>query len=1621
MKKGKRYGKYISVVITIATVLTAFSVMSMGSAQTPLTPNTMQTLTKIVTINIKDVRYVSNPDGHYIVVNGLRLNGIPGSPMVPVKNMQFNLPKHAKVVNVSVDAGTPINYGFAKISPAKAPVLKDGYKMPDKYAPPSMNKKVYDSNKFYPTKNIMYRVDNAWNGTIVDAHLFPVKYNPVTEKVIIYPTIRVTVTYQVEKVRASSAPIDVPNIIITSPELKAQAQRLADFHNSTGVTSWVVTTDWIANNFQPAGNPPVNGYGNATTDPYSALGNWTFPLEKSMIKGYNYTLAKKIIAFLQNESNGNNVTYVTIFGNARMVPPSYYYDDQLWYLLAYFGWYDYYDAWIPTDAMYASPNYDSTHFDYTPTFMVGRIPVNNITASQVVDKIIYYAQHKTAGIQNVTLSGGQVFETPYFLGETGVTEPMNYGWLDGTNITEYFHTLRNFTYNNFVSMMNNSDMIVEVTHGSGISFWHHNDEISAWDFPMKGSYGSLPLYISGSCLNGAWDEEMYPAYEMSWGINGGTSIAEQMLYSPKGTIAYFGADRIAYGSGLAYFDKGTLIAPNDFGDLITQDGTIAGYYIGTAYYGNVTLGLMAYYAHAEYAYWIPWLGERDPNGTGLNDNPWARSYFEYSLLGDPALKVAGSGPTNPSYSLPQAIMPNATYDPSDMPIITRGQPVTVNINSTSPTVKAELLYIEQDYWSYYDFILDNVTLTPVSSYNGLNNFTYTFTPNREGLYMLSIYGEDGKNTRFYMDCQMPQPPSIHLSLKDMKFMHIRNTANTDVKANAPDVQVVTLIDYEQVAYGKTTNVTAVVYNSGDAVASNVKVQFYLENYTLVFQSGDLLHPLVLLGNVTISSIAPGEFVYVTLPWKAVNLWAINHTWDSPYNSSARWQYLVANAIVSGDSDTSNNANWALFRVHLKLDVWAQKVFIEKDPVYNESNNLTFELTNVGTSEISDTTVYVMDDYETFAVIHNVNIAPGQTVFYTVPWTPHHGWYDEIYVQTVTPGDNNTANDVGMYYTNGYYGISWFMVLTYDVAPVNASVELTSDASSMNISVEIYNYGPLKSDATSTDVYLYGNIRTIDVESPHPYPNNYDHTWEIDAPPYAPGIFIHFAYLNVEPWYDFVIIYDQNMTPVAWYTGFYSDFWTDYIPGSKVYVELWSDEYTNYSGFKIDAIATASEYAGTVNFAPVTSGSFAQATLTTSTCVFGGRVGVKMDSTTPGEYATLSTGGSENNIKGILNSRYIQDNSAPEITGYSPTGVVNSREPVISIDYHDKVYSGFKYINITIDGIKIPSYRILDNYNGNNNGTITAEVPFMLADGEHEVNVTLVDGEGNTNSSSTTSWTFTVDAIPPSLELSSPVNGNVPLTYNSTLWINGTTDPDATVTINGVLVPVDFNGDFRYKATLVEGQNIFTVTATDSAGNSVNITVTALYLPQLPELWQNITSLQSQVNNLQNQINDLQNQINNLNATLQSEINNLQSEINNLQTQVNSLQTQLNILNNELQENVTALNKAIEDARTDLINRISANITVLNGKINDLQSDINKINNDINKINDDIGKLSDKNKAQDNGISINQILGWTGVILAIIALIIGGIALMRMPKMSQITGTEEETIEDKEENKELEEE
>lgn len=118
----------------------------------------------------------------------------------------------------------------------------------------------------------------------------------------------------------------------------------------------------------------------------------------------------------------------------------------------------------------------------------------------------------------------------------------------------------------------------------------------------------------------------------------------------------------------------------------------------------------------------------------------------------------------------------------------------------------------------------------------------------------------------------------------------------------------------------------------------------------------------------------------------------------------------------------------------------------------------------------------------------------------------------------------------------------------------------------------------------------------------------------------------------------------------------------------------------------------------------------------------------------------------------------------------------------------------------------------------------------LSDGSHTIKVDASDYDGN--AASTRSITFKIDTVPPTLNISSPVDGLVTNTASLTVKgvTNDVTSSPVTVTIklnNGTAesVTVESDGSFNKVLTLANGTNTITITATDSAGKSTTITRT----------------------------------------------------------------------------------------------------------------------------------------------------------------------------------------------------
>ncbi len=93
-----------------------------------------------------------------------------------------------------------------------------------------------------------------------------------------------------------------------------------------------------------------------------------------------------------------------------------------------------------------------------------------------------------------------------------------------------------------------------------------------------------------------------------------------------------------------------------------------------------------------------------------------------------------------------------------------------------------------------------------------------------------------------------------------------------------------------------------------------------------------------------------------------------------------------------------------------------------------------------------------------------------------------------------------------------------------------------------------------------------------VESPHPYTNDYDNTWVITRSG-AAQIGVHFASFDTENYYDFVYIYDANDNLFETYQGNLGAFDSVLVPGDTIKVRLVTDYSVTHDGFVIDSVRT----------------------------------------------------------------------------------------------------------------------------------------------------------------------------------------------------------------------------------------------------------------------------------------------------------------------------------------------------------------------------------------------------------------------------------------------------------------
>lgn len=205
---------------------------------------------------------------------------------------------------------------------------------------------------------------------------------------------------------------------------------------------------------------------------------------------------------------------------------------------------------------------------------------------------------------------------------------------------------------------------------------------------------------------------------------------------------------------------------------------------------------------------------------------------------------------------------------------------------------------------------------------------------------------------------------------------------------------------------------------------------------------------------------------------------------------------------------------------------------------------------------------------------------------------------------------------------------------------------------------------------------------------------------------------------------------------------------------------------------------------------------------------------------------------------------VKETVAPVITIVSPTSgayVANSKQPVVFNIVDESGGSGVDISTLVVkqDGTAVAAANITHTAIANGY-SVTYTPSAALSDGSHTVTINCKDHDGNAASEKST--TYTVDTVPPTLNVTSPADGLI--TATSSVTVAGTTN-DATsspvvitISLNGTdqgAVTVGTGGTFSKLVTLKEGSNTIIVKARDSAGKESSVTRTVTLDTSVPKI------------------------------------------------------------------------------------------------------------------------------------------------------------------------------------------
>lgn len=274
-------------------------------------------------------------------------------------------------------------------------------------------------------------------------------------------------------------------------------------------------------------------------------------------------------------------------------------------------------------------------------------------------------------------------------------------------------------------------------------------------------------------------------------------------------------------------------------------------------------------------------------------------------------------------------------------------------------------------------------------------------------------------------------------------------------------------------------------------------------------------------------------------------------------------------------------------------------------------------------------------------------------------------------------------------------------------------------------------------------------------------------------------------------------------------------------------------------------------------------------------------------------------------------------------------------------------------------------------------------PQVVATADGYFHLAAINRDPSTFTYSLIAYRVRPDTQAPSLEVTSPAASVE--TGQPTVLVEGTAEPGARVTVNGVAAALAADGAFAVRVALEPGTNTLTVTAADAWGNEASWQGTALFNDPTPLLTAQVAQLESELSAAQQALTEAQGAL----AEAQANVTDAQAALDALASDQNATQADLEAAQADLataKANVTTLQASVDSAQSDL-ESAQERVTALEAQQADTDSELAEAS-------------SSAADARDAAASAST-MAMLGVVVGLAGVGVGALSMMRARQSGEV--------------------